>query len=60
MTKNGRAVEARTRIVPLFDGVPELRILYTNEDGTFDLGWSLVLKDGHEVREPRPGETARV
>lgn len=51
MTKAGRAVEARTRIVPLGEGAPELRILYTNEDGTFDLGWSVVLKDGHEVRE---------
>jgi hypothetical protein len=43
MAKDGRAVEARTRIVPLGDGMPEIRILITRSDGAFDLLWSEVL-----------------
>jgi hypothetical protein len=46
-----RAIEARTRIVPLDDGRPEFRLLMTRQDGTLDILWSQVLTDGRDVNE---------
>ncbi len=51
MTKDGRVAEARTRIVPLDDGRPEIRFYVSRSDGTMGLVWSLVLRDGLEVGE---------
>jgi hypothetical protein len=47
MTKEGRVVEARTRIS---DGLLDLLIYVTRSDGTFDLPWSQTLSAG-EVNE---------
>ncbi len=49
MTKDARAVEARVRIVPSGDGVPEFRLLMTGSDGTLELLWSLQRRDGRDV-----------
>ncbi len=51
MTKDGRVAEARTRIVPLDDGRPEIRFYVSQSDGTMDLRWSMVLRDGRDVNE---------
>ncbi len=51
MTKDGRVAEARTRVVPLDDGRPEIRLYLTRSDGMMDLWWSMVLRDGHDVNE---------
>jgi hypothetical protein len=51
LARDGRAIECRMRIVPLGDGVPEIRFLITRADGTFDLLWSAVMIDGCDVNE---------
>lgn len=52
LTKNGRTAEARTRMVPIGDGRPELRIYVTRlETGELDLLWSQVLDGGRQVGE---------
>jgi hypothetical protein len=51
LRKRGRIAEARTRIVPVRDGVPELRI-YVSKGPTVqvtDLLWSCTLTAGRDV-----------
>jgi hypothetical protein len=51
MTRDGRAIECRTRIVPLREGVPEVRFLMTRTDGTLDLLWRAVMIDRRDVND---------
>ena len=52
LTKDGRRAEARTRVVPIGDGKPELRFYVTRrETGELDLLWSRVFDDGRQVGE---------
>jgi hypothetical protein len=53
MRKGEKSAEARTRIVPLGDGVPELRI-YMSSTAKIEpqhLLWSMVMRDGRDVGE---------
>ena len=50
MTKASRVAEARTRILPHADGLLDLIIYVSREDGTFDLHWSQTLS-AREVNE---------
>jgi len=51
MTKGDRALEARRRIAPLGKGASELRVFYARSDGTFDVLWFEVRKNGRDVGE---------
>lgn len=52
MTKDGRAVECRARIVPLGDGLPEIRLLMTRSDGTFSRnGYTFKALAGTDPRD---------
>jgi hypothetical protein len=51
MTRDGRAIECRTRMVPLRDGVPEIRFLMTRTDGALDLLWRAVMINRHDLHE---------
>jgi len=51
MRKGGRIAEARTRMVPIGDGLPELRVYMSNGPTVkvTDLLWSQTLKDGRDA-----------
>jgi hypothetical protein len=48
MRKDGRAIEARTRILPHGDGLLDLIIYVSRSAGTWELHWSQTLS-GREV-----------
>jgi hypothetical protein len=52
VTKDGRRAEARTRMVPIGLGRPELRFYVSSrETGELMLLWSQVFTDGRQVGE---------